>query len=403
MASPKNILVVHNNNDLYGAEKVLLELLSRLERSRFVPIVVLPTDTRHINRLSPELAKLNIECCFIPLGVLRRKYFKLHKLRRFSFEVLAGVRQLVRLIRKRNIALVHTNTNTILASPLAARLTSVPHIWSIHELMVEPATVRSALHYMIPRFSTRVVTVSQAVRDHMLKDAAKFADRFTFVRGAIDVEPFLIAKGRARVRAEWGVREDEVLIGMAGRVTRWKGQSIFVQAAKLIAERHPQVKFAAVGGVFDTEKFYMDRFRKEVHDAGLENRLTINDFRADMPDVFAAFDVFVLPSILPEPFGLVVIEAMASGKPVVATAPGGPSETVVDGETGFLVPPSDASAMAKALEELLADPQKRISMGEAGRRRAREVFSLPRYVAEFEELYDAVLQETLVTAPGFAK
>jgi len=403
MASPQNILVVHNNNDFYGAEKVLLELLSRLDRSRFVPIVVLPTDTRHINRLSPELEKLNIECCFIPLGVLRRKYFKLRKLPRFSLELLAGVRQLVRLIRKRNIALVHTNTNTILASPLAARLTGVPHVWSIHELMVEPATVRSALHYMIPRFSTRVVTVSQAVRDHMLKDAAKFADRFTFVRGAIDVEPFLRAEGRARVRAEWGVKDDEVLIGMAGRVTRWKGQSIFVQAAKLIAARHPQAKFAAVGGVFDTEKFYMDRFRKEVHDAGLENKLTINDFRADMPDVFSAFDIFVLPSILPEPFGLVVIEAMASGKPVVATAPGGPSETVVDGETGFLVPPSDPTAIARALEELLADPQKRISMGEAGKRRAREVFSLPRYVTEFEALYDAVLQETLVMAPGFAK
>lgn len=403
MASPQNILVVHNNNDFYGAEKVLLELLSRLDRSRFVPIVVLPTDTRHISRLSPELAKLNIECCFIPLGVLRRKYFKLQKLPRFSFELLAGVRQLVRLIRKRNIALVHTNTNTILASPLAARFTRVPHIWSIHELMVEPATVRSALHYMIPRFSTRVVTVSQAVRDHMLKDAAKFADRFMFVRGAIDVEPFLNAKGRARVRAEWGVRDDEVLIGMAGRVTRWKGQSIFVQAAKLIAERHAKAKFAAVGGVFDTEKFYMERFRKEVRDAGLENKLTINDFRADMPDVFAAFDIFVLPSILPEPFGLVVIEAMASGKPVVATAPGGPSETVVDGETGFLVPPSDASAMVQALEVLLADPQKRISVGNAGRRRACEMFSLPRYVTEFEELYDAVLKETLVTAPGFAK
>jgi glycosyltransferase involved in cell wall biosynthesis len=403
MASPQNILVVHNNNDFYGAEKVLLELLGRLDRSRFVPIVVLPTDTRHINRLSPELEKLNIECCFIPLGVLRRKYFKLPKLPRFSVELLAGVRQLVRLIRKRNIALVHTNTNTILASPLAARLTGLPHVWSIHELMVEPATVRNALHYMIPRLSTRVVTVSQAVRDHMLKDAAKFADRFTFVRGAIDVEPFLNAKGRARVRAEWRVRDDEVLIGMAGRVTRWKGQSVFVQAAKLIAERHPQAKFAAVGGVFDTEKFYMERFRKEVHEAGLENKLTINDFRADMPDVFAAFDIFALPSILPEPFGLVVIEAMASGKPVVATAPGGPSETVVDGETGFLVPPSDASAMAKALEELLADPQKRISMGEAGRRRAREVFSLPRYVTEFEELYETILRETLVTAPSFAK
>jgi glycosyltransferase involved in cell wall biosynthesis len=400
MASPQNILVVHNNNDFYGAEKVLFELLSRLDRSRFVPMVVLPTDTRHINRFSPELAKLNIECCFLPLGILRRKYFKLQKLPRFGGEVLAGVRGLIRLIRKRNIALVHTNTNTILAGALAARFTGVPHVWSIHELMVEPASVRNTLHYIIPRFSSRVVTVSQAVRDHMLKDAEKFANRFAFVRGAIDVEPFLKATGRERVRAQWGVREDEVLIGMAGRVTRWKGQSVFVQAAKLISERHRQVKFAAVGGVFDTEKFYMERFRKEVREAGLENKLTVNDFRADMPDVFAAYDIFVLPSILPEPFGLVVIEAMAAGKPVVATAPGGPSETVANGETGLLVPPSDAIALADALSELLADPQKRRSMGEAGRCRARQLFSLPRYVTEFEELYDSVLRERSSTAPG---
>lgn len=397
MASPQNILVVHNNNDLYGAEKVLLELLSRLDRSRFNPIVVLPTDTRHINRLSPELARLNIECCFIPLGVLRRKYFKPQRLPRFGIEVLAGVWQLVKLIRQRKIALVHTNTNTVLSSALAARLTGVPHVWSIHELMVEPASVRNVLHYLIPRLSTRVVTVSKAVRDHMLKDAPKFQDRFAFVQGGIDVEPFLNATGRQRVRAEWGVRDEEVLIGMAGRVTRWKGQSVFIQAARIIAQRHPQVKFVAVGGVFDTEKFYMERFQQEVREAGLADQFIINDFRSDMPDVFAAYDIFVLPSTLPEPFGLVVIEAMAAGKPVVATAPGGPSETVAEGETGYLVPPSDPQAIAEALEKFLANPQDRASAGAAGRSRACKFFSLPRYVKEFEDLYASLIEEKPLT------
>jgi glycosyltransferase involved in cell wall biosynthesis len=397
MASPQNILVVHNNNDLYGAEKVLLELLSRLDRSRFNPIVVLPTDTRHINRLSPELARLNIECCFIPLGVLRRKYFKLQRLPLFGIEVLAGVRQLVKLIRQRKIAMVHTNTNTVLSSALAARLTGVPHVWSIHELMVEPPSVRNVLHYLIPRLSTRVVTVSKAVRDHMLKDAPKFKDRFAFVQGGIDVDPFLNATGRQRVRDEWGVRDDEVLIGMAGRVTRWKGQSVFIQAARIIARRHPQVKFVAVGGVFDTEKFYMERFQQEVREAGLADQFTINDFRSDMPDVFAAYDIFVLPSTLPEPFGLVVIEAMAAGKPVVATAPGGPSETVAEGETGYLVPPSDPQAIAAALEKFLANPQERARAGEAGRSRACELFSLPRYVKEFEDLYASLIEQKFLT------
>src|SRR5438270_3165286 len=393
-AAPQPILVVHNNNDLYGGDKVLLELLSRLDRTRFVPFVVLPADTRHINRFSPHLDKLGIEYGFLPLGILRRRYFKLWRLPRFAFEVMAGARALRKIIKERKIALVHTNTNTILASAIAARITRLPHIWSIHELVLEPALVRSSLHFLNPRMATKVVTVSGAVRDHMLKDAPQFADRFEFIPGSIDVQPFLNAGGRSRVRGEWRVDDDELLVGMAGRVTRWKGQSVFAEMAKLLLQRYPKVKFAAVGGVFDTETEYMERFKEQVRTLGIERNFIIEDFRVDMPDVFAAFDIFVLPSTLPEPFGLVVLEAMASGKPVVATAPGGPSETVIDGETGYLVDPSDPKGTAAAVEKLLVDPERRARMGAAGRKRVCEVFSLPRYVKDFEDLYARLIAES---------
>ncbi|HEX7288269.1 MAG TPA: glycosyltransferase family 4 protein [Candidatus Angelobacter sp.] len=390
--STHRILFIHSNNDLYGGDKVLLELLERLDRARYEPIVVLPTDTRHINRLSPELAKLGVEHLFVSFPVLRRKYYKLWMLPRFGVDVFFGAWRLARIIREKRVALVHTNTNTILSSGIAARASGVPHIWSIHELLVEPALVRKVMHFLIPRLSDRVVTVSRCVRDHMVRDARRYANRFDFILGGIKLEPFLNAQGRERVRREWGVRDDEILVGMAGRVTRWKGQGVFAESAKMILLKHDNVKFAAVGGVFDTETFYMQRFREQVRALGIESQFIISDFRKDMPSVFAAFDIFVLPSTLPEPFGLVVIEAMASGKPVVATAPGGPSETVLDGETGYLVKPSDPGDIANAVAILLTDPITRSRMGEEGRKRACEVFPLSRYAREFESLYDRVLE-----------
>ncbi len=388
---PQKILIIHGNNDLYGADRILLDLLTRIDRERFTPIVILPSDTRHINRLAPELERSGIHTSFLPLGVMRRRYLAAAKLPGFLFDVLRGAHRLRQVIDEHGIALVHTNTNTIVAGAFAARRAGVPHIWSIHEILTDPAFVRRALHFLIPRLSSRVVTVSQAVRDHMLVDCPQYAHRFCYVRGAIDAQPFLSAGGRDRLRREWGVGEDELLIGMVGRVTRWKGQSVFAEAAQRLSSRRPRQKFVAVGGVFDTEAFYMDRFRQRVRELGLQDRFIINDFRPDVPDVYAALDVFVLPSTLPEPFGLVVLEAMASSRPVVATAPGGPSETVADGETGYLVPPSDPAALAAALERLVADPALRARMGSAGRRRVSESFSMDRYVREFEDLYARTL------------
>ncbi len=390
---PQNVLVLHNNNDLYGGDKILLELLSCIDRGRFSPLVVLPTDTQRINRFSSKLDEAGIEYRFLPLGVLRRRYFRPLKLPGFAVETAAATRALLRLIRDKNISLVHTNTNTILAGAFAARIAGLPHIWSVHELLVDPASVRHVLHFLIPRLSTKVVSVSRAVRDHMLKDAPRFEQRFEFILGGIDLHPFLNARGRERVRKEWAVADDEILIGMAGRVTRWKGQEILARAAKLILKNHTKVKFAAVGGVFENETFYMERFKEQVRSLGIAEHFIINDFRADMPSVFAAFDIFVLPSTLPEPFGLVVIEAMAAGRPVVATAPGGPSETVLEGETGYLVRPSDPDHLATALDDLLSDPEKCARMGEAGRRRACDMFDLRRYVSDFENLYERLLSQ----------
>ncbi len=385
--APANILFVHNNNDLYGADAFLLEIIKRLDRRRFCPIVVLPEDVRHINRLSVELEKNGIEYKFLRLGVMRRKYFTPLRILQYFADLLMGVFALAALIRRRKVAAVHSNTITVVAGALAALLTRTPHLWHIHEIIVDPAWMRRAMHWLVPRMSRVVVCVSNAVRNHISADNPARAHKLQVIHVGIDAERFSAKAASERIRAEFGIDQEAALVGMVGKVCRWKGQLVFASAARRVLERFPQTHFLAVGGVFDKEQYYMDRFRSEVQRLGVAHAFHIADFRKDIRDVMDAFDVFVLPSTQPDPCPAVVLEAMAAGKPVIATAHGGPLEIVVHGETGYLVPPNDAEELAARINELLETPHVRKAFGEAARRRVQQHFHIRRFMIEIESLY----------------
>jgi glycosyltransferase involved in cell wall biosynthesis len=393
---PETILFAHNNNDLYGAEVILLQLLKRLDPARFYPIVVLPTDTKHIGRLSWRLDQEGIEYHFIRMGIIRRKYFHPVGVVRYAVELLLGVFSLAVLMHRRRVALVHTNTLAVLSGAIAAWLMRRPHVWHIHEIIVSPKVAKKVFHFLAVRFSRVVVTVSGAVRAHILADFPESSDKVKVIYNGIDLSPYLLDSGGAKIRKEFGVPQGELLVGMVGKVCRWKGQIQFQQAAVLVLESRPDTRFLAVGGVFDDEMNDMERFREAVEGAHLETKFMISDFRTDIPSVLSAMDIFVLPSTQPDPFPTVVLEAMAAGKPVIATAHGGPVEMVVEGETGFLVAPGDPRALADAILRLAEVPSLRVAMGTAGRRRVTEHFNLDRFVSEFQALYDRTLAPVFV-------
>ncbi len=396
-SEPKIILFVHNNNDFYGAESILLELVKRLDRSSFYPIVVLPTDTRHINRLSLRLEQEGIEHYFIRMAVMRRKYFHLLGALRFLRDLVLGSLSLVRLIRRRHVALVHSNTIAVLCGAVAAWITRRPHVWHIHEIIVDPKPARRMMHSLVCHLSDAVITISGAVRGHILRDCPSCAERFKVIHNGIDVAPLSREPGNARIREEFGVPLNAPLVGMAGRVCRWKGQLLFLEAAKLASQAKPGLYFIAVGGVFDDEVVYMERFRNAADRSGLEGRFIVSDFRSDIREIMNSFDIFVLPSTQPEPFGLVVLEAMALAKPVIASAHGGPMETVCHGETGYLIPPNDSRALADSILKLADDPLHAVSMGAAGCQRVSERFRAERFVSDFQRLYLDLLNQEQVS------
>jgi glycosyltransferase involved in cell wall biosynthesis len=388
----RTILFVHNSNDYYGAEVILLTLIRGLDPALYRAVVALPEDMRHLGRLSKRLDDFGIAYRFLPLAIMRRKYLRPARIAGYLVDLIRGTLGLCRLIRRNNIDLVQSNTLAVVSGALAAKIMHRPHVWHVHEFLTVPAGLRRALHWMAAHLSARVVTVSNAVRQHILKDQPHAAGSVITIHNGIDLAPYLAAKSGSSIRAELQIPEDATVVGMVGRVSRWKGQQVFTEAARLVAAKCPALYFVAVGGVFDDEHHYMDAFRRAVTRCGLE-RFRISDFRQDIPEVLSAFDLFVLPSTEPDSFPTVILEAMASGLPVIGSAIGGVPEMIADGETGLLVPPNDPEALAEAIRKILQARSLSESMGRRGRQRAIANFQPPRFIRSFEQIYEQLLAD----------
>jgi glycosyltransferase involved in cell wall biosynthesis len=176
-----------------------------------------------------------------------------------------------------------------------------------------------------------------------------------------------------------GFPAGKIIVGMIGRINPGKGQLFFLELADQLAQKYSEIHFILVGDPFPGYESILEELEKAIKSKKLEARVSYIGFRQDIPMVMAGFDIFVLPSILPDSFPTVILEAMAAGKPVVATRSGGASEMVKDGETGFLIPISSVEKGVAALEMLIQDTDLRQKMGKEGRRRVLEEFSLEAF------------------------
>ena len=391
--TPVTILYPHSSDELYGSDMVLLNLVQRLERDRFRPLVLLPTDLTYQGKLSRALDAQGVTHRALAMPVLRRRYFSPTGVPRFARHLLQGTRGVMQLARAQNVALIHSNTSAVWGGALAARRLNLPHVWHVHELITEPRMIRKLIAAMVNRYSTHVVAISQAVAQHLLADAPALAGRISVIYDAVDTQRFSPQISGQALRQAWGVAPDAILAGVVGRISSWKGQELFLQAFALAARQNPQLTGVIVGDVAPGEDWRKAHLQTLAQDLGIAQRILWPGYHDDAPAVMAALDVLVLASTRPEPFGMVVIEAMASGTPVIATAHGGPLESVVPHETGLLVPADAPQPMAAALQQLAASAQLRSSLGAAGRQRAQTVFGFQQHVQAFQALYQQLLAE----------
>lgn len=289
----------------------------------------------------------------------------------FCFRYPYSVLWLSALILRLKVDVVHTNTAVMPAPAIAAWMTRRRHLWHLREFFSEFLGVWKYYQRYIWRFSERIITISDAVRDQFdVELRSKCITLYNSLGpGAADINQ----ESARRFRESVG--NPAQLIGVIGRI-KWvrKGQEVLIKAAVLLAEQYPEARYVIVGSVSAGNEDHLVRLKELIAEVGLTEKVLFTGDIKNLRDVYAAFDVTVVPSVLPEPFGRVVMESMAAGTPVVGSRCGGIPEQISDGETGFLFEPGNERELAAALQKLMGDGELRARMGRAAQECALRMF-----------------------------
>jgi glycosyltransferase involved in cell wall biosynthesis len=366
-----NILALNSSSDFYGSSKIFFESINTFRKCNLNPIVILP----HFGPLVAELEKDGFTVHVENLGILRRKYVNPIGLANRISKNLKAYQFLNKLHRQYQFELVYSNTLAVVVGAYWAKRKQIPHCWHIHEILPGPAPLVKWLSYLLDQTTPAPIAVSQAVGNHwgsMLKKS-----EIEVIPNGIPYGEFLEAKGE--LKKELGLSQETLLIGMVGRINPGKGQLFFLEIAQNLLKTHSNLHFVLVGDPFPGYEPILEEIKEEIRNKSLETRVSYLGFRKDIPELMDSLDIFVLPSVLPDSFPTVILEAMAASKPVLATRSGGASEMVVEGETGFLIPIGEVESGATALDQLIKNKKLRIEMGQAGRARVLREFSLQAF------------------------
>ncbi len=383
---PRTVLYAHSSADLYGSDRTLYALVTRLDLSRYVPLVLLPED----GPLRHALEEHGVETHVVPLSILHRTWAPGYWLR-FWRQLPGSVHKLARELNRRQVSLVHSNTSHVFDGALAARLAGIPHIWHIREPFPSPRPVGILIRHLVQGLSHHVLCVSEAVRRDYFVSGSDGKSVGVLYDG-VDLTQFTPEVDGSPVRRELGVSPEAPVVGMAGRIAAWKGHGLFLEMAAQLTAQVPGIHFLVAGdAVTARDRAWKNSLLAQVKQLHLTERVHFIGVRQDMPQVMAALDVLVHPSLIPEPWGMVVLEAMAAGKPVVATGHGGPAEMICHGETGYLVPPHAPDTLAACVRALLSTPEMGRQMGMAGRRRCVAYFGVERTSQLIQDIYDRII------------
>lgn|SRR5699024_5486178 len=378
----KNILYLHAGAEMYGADKILLELVTGLDKSKFHPIVVLPND----GILKDKLIENGIETYVVHYPILRRKYFNLKGIINYGLSYFGKSNEIVKLLKNKKIDIIHANTTAVLEGIYLKKKLKCKLIWHVHEIILKPAIINKTISYLIGRYADKCVAVSKAVKKHLIDSKFVDEDKVEVIYNGVDTERFNPNVENKYLYKEWNIPDEAIKVGMIGRVNAWKGQNDFLDAAEGLLKKYSNLYIFIVGSAFAGEEWRVDELKKKIADSQNKDRIIFSEFRTDTPEIHSFFDVLVLPSTNPDPLPTVVLEAMGCGTPIVGYNHGGVTEMVINGETGLLAEVKNSKDLGRKIQQALESDYK--LMGQKARDRAVKNFSEYSFINNFSKVYD---------------
>ena len=353
----QKILYLHAGAEMYGADKVLLELIKGLNKDEFEAHVILPNDGVLAGALESVGAKVKV----IDYPILRRKYFNPKGILEYFGSYNRYSKKIAEYAKENGITLLHNNTTAVLEGIYLKRKLKLPLIWHVHEIIVKPKAISDFINFLMGRYADTIVTVSNAVANHVKQSRFVKNNQVQVIYNGVDNTVY--------------------------RVNAWKGQGDVLEAVTPILKANPKAVAFLAGSAFEGEEWRVDELEKAISDLPVARQIKRIDYYSKTTELYNMFDIFVLPSTNPDPLPTVVLESMACGKPVVGYRHGGVCEMVKEGVNGLLATPNQPAELSKAIQELVEKTEKREQFGKASVKRQKELFSLQSYIRNFSELY----------------
>jgi glycosyltransferase involved in cell wall biosynthesis len=372
--APIKILFVITSSGIGGAEKVLYHTCTLLDPERYAVSICSLKEKGHIAR-DAETAGIEVRCFTMADG---EGFFG-------WISSLAALFRLTGYLIKARPMIVHSflfRANII--SRIAAFLARIPLVISSVRVMGGEKDYYHTIEKVTSCMVDHYISVSDSVKEYLIEKANILPEKITTIYNGVTLNG-QIPKGKGGVPGPFGLGPNDSVVLSVGRFHRQKGYDYLIRAITTVKREVPTVKVLIVG-----EGEEENDLKNLVKSLDLRKEVIFPGLCRDVGNILNFTELFVLPSLW-EGMPNAVLEAMAAAKPVVATRVGGVAELVVNGETGILVPPEDPDALARAMVDLLQNTEKANSMGNAGRERVQEHFSLTEMVAKTERLYQELL------------